>query len=125
MLLILNRGDTPLHIVATMKPSNDMIPMFTNLLEILLDEGTHQDFVNHDGKTAMDLAETYEAYSILWKRRKLELKCISARGCKEIWSSLCRSSAQNTGELYIYVLVLCSKMKMQLEDIKILSNFLC
>ena len=83
MLLILNRGDTPLHIVATMKPSNDMIPMFTNLLEILLDEGTHQDFVNHDGKTAMDLAETYEAYSILWKRRKLELKCISARTVKK------------------------------------------
>ena len=78
-----NRGDTPLHIVATMKPSNDVIPMFTNLLEILLDEGAHQDFVNHDGKTAMDLAETYEAYSILWKRRKLELKCISARAVKK------------------------------------------
>ena len=78
-----NGGDTPLHIVAIMKPSNDMIPMFTNLLEILLDEGAHQDFVNRDGKTAMDLAETYEAYSILWKRRKLELKCISARAVKK------------------------------------------
>ena len=79
-----NRGDTPLHIVATMKPSNDVIPMFTNLLEILLDEGAHQDFVNHDGKTAMDLAESDEAYSILWKRRKLELKCISARAVKKL-----------------------------------------
>ena len=47
------------------------------------------------------------------------------QGCKEIWSSLCGSSAQNTGELYIYALELCSEMKMQLEGIKILSNFLC
>lgn len=41
------------------------IHLFTNLLEVLLDGGAHQDFVNHHGKTAMDLAKTDEARSIL------------------------------------------------------------
>ena len=58
------------------------IYLFTNLLEVLLDGGAHQHFVYQHGKTAMDLAKTDEARSILWDKRKLKLKCISARAVK-------------------------------------------
>ena len=75
-------GNTPLHLAVCLQPHINEIHIFTNLLEILLDGGAHQDFVNHDGKTAMDLAKTDEARSILWDKRKLKLKCISARAVK-------------------------------------------
>ena len=58
--------------------------LFTNFLEVLLDGGVHQHFVNHHGKTAMDLAKTDEACNILWDKRKLELKCICARAVKRL-----------------------------------------
>ena len=74
--------NTPLHLAVCLQPQINEIYIFTNLLEILLDGGAHQDFVNHDGKTAMDLAKTDEARSILWDKRKLKLKCISARAVK-------------------------------------------
>ena len=72
-------GDTVLHIVATLKPSDDKIHLLTDMLQVLFDGGAHHDFVNNDGKTPMDMAETDEARMILSKRRKLELKCICAR----------------------------------------------
>ena len=75
-------GNTPLHMAVCLHPQINEIHIFTNLLEILLDGGAHQDFVNHDGETAMDLAKTDEARSILWDKRKLKLKCISARAVK-------------------------------------------
>ena len=75
-------GNTPLHLAVCLQPHINEIHIFTNLLEILLDGSAHQDFVNHDGKTAMDLAKTDEARSILWDKRKLKLKCISARAVK-------------------------------------------
>ena len=75
-------GNTPLHLAVCLEPQINEIHIFTNLLEILLDGGAHQDFVNHDGETAMDLAKTDEARSILWDKRKLKLKCISARAVK-------------------------------------------
>ena len=75
-------GNTPLHLAVTLMHKVNEIDLFTNLLEVLLDGGAHQDFVNHHGKTAMDLAKTDEARSILWDKRKLKLKCISARAVK-------------------------------------------
>ena len=75
-------GDTALHIVATLKPSDDEIHLLTDMLQVLFDGGAHQDFVNNDGKTPMDVAGTDEARMILSERRKLELKCISARAVK-------------------------------------------
>ena len=75
-------GNTPLHLAVGLQPQINEVHIFTNLLEILLDGGAHQDFVNHDGETAMDLAKTDEARSILWDKRKLKLKCISARAVK-------------------------------------------
>ena len=53
------------------------------MLEVLFDGGAHHDFVNNDGKTPMDMAQTDEAHVILSERRKLELKCISARVVKK------------------------------------------
>ena len=53
------------------------------MLEVLFDGGAHHDFVNNDGKTPMDMAQTDEARVILSERRKLELKCISARVVKK------------------------------------------
>ena len=75
-------GNTALHIVATLKPSDDKIHLLTVMLQVLFDGGAHHDFVNNDGKTPMDMAGTDEAHMILSERRKLELKCISARAVK-------------------------------------------
>ena len=77
-----HQGNTPLHVAVLLNPCHDMIHLVTNLCEILLNGGAHQDFVNHDGKTAMDLAKTDEVRSFLQEKRKLELKCISARAVK-------------------------------------------
>ena len=77
-----HQGNTPLHVAVLSNPWHDMIHLVTNLCEILLNGGAHQDFVNHDGKTAMDLAKTDEVRSFLQEKRKLELKCISARAVK-------------------------------------------
>lgn len=78
-----HQGNTPLHVAVLSNPCHDMIHLVTNLCEILLNGGAHQDFVNHDGKTAMDLAKTDEVRSFLQEKRKLELKCISARAVKQ------------------------------------------
>ena len=56
--------------------------LLTDTLEVLFDWGAHHDFVNNDGNTPMDMAETDEARMILSERRKLELKCICARAVK-------------------------------------------
>ena len=56
--------------------------LLTDTLEVLFDWGAHHDFVNNDGKTPMDMAQTDEARMILSERRKLELKCICARAVK-------------------------------------------
>ena len=53
-----NNGNTPLHIAATLKPGCDNFHLLTNTLEVLLDGGAHHDFVNNDGKTAMDIAQS-------------------------------------------------------------------
>ena len=73
-----HQGNTPLHVAVLLNPCYDMIHLVTNLLN----GGAHQDFVNHDGKTAMDLAKADEVRSFLQEKRKLELKCISARAVK-------------------------------------------
>ena len=74
-------GDTPLHLAVIRKDSVHFLP---HVLEVLFDGGAHIDFVNNDGKTPMDMAETDEARMILSERRKLELKCISARAVKKL-----------------------------------------
>ena len=55
-------GNTPLHLAVTLMhkamPKVNEIYLFTNLLKVLSDGVSHQDFVNHHGKTAMDLAKT-------------------------------------------------------------------
>ena len=78
-----NNGDTPLHKAVMYKPSSKNIHRLTNMLEALLDGGAHHDYVNNAGKTAMDIAQTDEARNILSERKKLELKCISARAVKK------------------------------------------
>ena len=78
------KGDTALHIAVTLRPWNgEHIHLLTEMLEVLFDGGAHHDFVNNDGKTPMDMAQTDEARMILSERRKLELKCISARVVKK------------------------------------------
>ena len=80
-----NNGDTALHfIAATLGPWEDEhIQFITEILQLLFNGGAHHDFVNNDGKTPMDMAGTDEARMILSERRKLELKCISARAVKK------------------------------------------
>ena len=77
-----NEGNSPLHIAVTLEPRNDKIYLLTEILWLLFYGGAHHDFVNNDGKTPMDMAKTDEARMILSERRKLELKCISARVVK-------------------------------------------
>ena len=80
-----NNGDTALHfIAATLGPWEDEhIQFITEILQLLFNGGAHHDFVNYDGKTPMDMAESDEVRMILSERRKLELKCISARAVKK------------------------------------------
>ena len=78
-----NEGNTPLHLAVNLKPKSDKIHLITTLLEVLFDGGAHDNFVNNNGKTPADMAETDEALLILSERRKLELKCISARAVKK------------------------------------------
>ena len=76
-------GDTPLHRAASLEPGNDLIHQVPEIMNALFYGGAHHDFVNNDGKTPMDMAKTDEARMILSERRKLELKCISARAVKK------------------------------------------
>ena len=76
-------GDTPLHTAASLEPGDDLIHQVPEIMKALFYGGAHHDFVNNDGKTPMDMAETDEARMILSERRKLELKCISARAVKK------------------------------------------
>ena len=79
-----DEGNTLLHLAVTLKPSNERVHIFTNMLKVLFDGGAHHDFVNSDGKTPMDMAKTDEARMILSsEKRKLELKCISAGAVKK------------------------------------------
>ena len=78
-------GDTPLHRIASLEPGDDLIHQVPEIMNALFYGGAHHDFVNNDGKTPMDMAKTDEARMILSaaERRKLELKCISARAVKK------------------------------------------
>ena len=79
-----NNGYTPLHRAVTLKPSDDKIQILSDILEALFNGGAHHDFANNKGKTPMDLAVTTKACSRLqFEKRKLELKCISARAVKK------------------------------------------
>ena len=72
------RGNTPLHLAVTFKPTRKKsFRNLTDMLEVLFDGGAHHDFVNRDGKTPLDMAQTDKARMILSKRRKLEVKGIS------------------------------------------------
>ena len=82
-IVINNEGNTPLHIAVMLEPRNDKLYLVTEILQLLFYGGAHHDFVNNDGKTPMDMAGTDEARMILSERRKLELKCISARAVKK------------------------------------------
>ena len=76
-------GNTPLHRAASLEPGDDLIHQVPEIMKALFYGGAHHDFVNNDGKTPMDMAGTDEARMILSERRKLELKCISARAVKK------------------------------------------
>ena len=80
-------GDTPLHEATFFDPSSessdDELHILTETLEVLLDGGAHYDFLNNKGETAADVAKTDDARRILSERKKLELKCISARAVKK------------------------------------------
>ena len=82
-IVINNEGNTPLHIAVMLEPRNDKLYLVTEILQLLFYGGAHHDFVNNDGKTPMDMAKTDEACMILSERRKLELKCISAKAVKK------------------------------------------
>ena len=76
------KGDTPLHLAVTLKAKQNKFSLLTSVMETLFNGGAHHDFVNNKGKTPMDMAKTDVARMILSEKRKLELKCISARAVK-------------------------------------------
>ena len=77
------KGNSPLHLAVTFKPSNEDLQLLRDVLETLFDGGVHEDLVNSEGKTAMDIAETDEARRILSVRRRLRLKCIAAKAVRK------------------------------------------
>ena len=77
-------GNTPLHRAASLEPRDGLIHLLTEIMKALVDGGAHHDFVNHHGKTPMDMAKTDEACKLLSEEKsKLKLKCISARAVKK------------------------------------------
>ena len=76
-------GNTPLHKAITGKLGSDKIHLVTSVLKILLERGAHQDFINHNGQTAIELAQTDEARATLSNYRNLELQCLSARAVRK------------------------------------------
>ena len=77
------KGNSPLHLAVTFKPSTEDLQLLRDVLETLFDGGIHEDIVNSEGKTAMDVAETDEARWILSAKRTLKLKCIAARAVRK------------------------------------------
>ena len=77
------KGNSPLHLAVTFKPSTEDLQLLMDVLEILFDGGIHEDLVNSEGKTAMDIAETDEAHRILSVQSRLRLKCIAARAVRK------------------------------------------
>lgn len=77
-----NEGSTPLHLAVTCKPNAGSAQVLKEVLETLLDAGVHEDRVNGNGQTAMDVAETDEARAVLSAKSRLELKCIAARAVR-------------------------------------------
>ena len=77
------KGNSPLHLAVTFKPSNEDLQLLRDVLETLFDGGVHEDLVNSEHKTAMDIAETDEARRILSVKRTLRLKCIAARAVRK------------------------------------------
>ena len=77
------KGNSPLHLAVTFKPSTENLQLLRDVLETLFDGGIHEDLVNSEGKTAMDIAETDEARWILSVKSRLRLKCTAARAVKK------------------------------------------
>ena len=77
------KGNSPLHLAVTFKPSNEDLQLLRDVLETLFDGGIHEDLVNSEHKTAMDIAETDEARRVLSVKRTLRLKCIAARAVRK------------------------------------------
>ena len=77
------KGNSPLHLAVTFKPSTENLQLLRNVLETLFDGGIHEDLVNSEGKTAMDIAETDEARRILSVKSRLRLKCIAAKAVRK------------------------------------------
>ena len=77
--------NTPLHLATSYRPSPDGLRVLRAVLEALLNGGAYADMVNKNRKTAMDVAETDEARSIVSKRTKIELnlKRIAARAVRK------------------------------------------
>ena len=83
VIAINTKGNSPLHLAVTFKPSTENLQLLRDVLETLLDGGIHEDLVNSEGKTAMDIAETDEARRILSVKRTLKLKCIAAKAVRK------------------------------------------
>ena len=77
------KGNSPLHLAVIFKPNTEDLQLLRDVLETLLDGGIHEDIVNSEGQTAMDVAETDEARWILSAKRTLKLKCIAARAVRK------------------------------------------
>ena len=76
-------GDTALHLAARFKPEGEHVQLLTDMLQVLHDKGAHHDYVNKEGKTAIDVAETQEARSFLSDRSSIQLQCIAAIAVKK------------------------------------------
>ena len=78
-----NKGETPLHLAVTFKPSTDEEhQILRDMMEILLSSGACEYLVNNDGKTALDIAETDDARMVL-EKSMLKLKHLAARAVKQ------------------------------------------
>ena len=77
-----NNGDTTLRLTTRFKPEVEQVHVLINMLQALHGKGVHHDYVNNEGKTPIDAAETQEAQRFLSDTSSIKLQCIAAIAVK-------------------------------------------
>ena len=102
-----NNKNTPLHILAKSHSGTGMIAYryLQESLTLLLENGAHIDSVNATGKTAMDIATTKDARTVIRKYMEIpvQLRCLAAKTIKGHgvqYQGILPSSLQNFVELH-------------------------
>ena len=77
-----NNGDTTLHLTTRFESEVEQVHILIDMLQVLHGKGAHHDYVNNEGKTPIDEAETQEAKRFLSDTSSIKLQYIAAIAAK-------------------------------------------